>query len=79
MTGPTSPSACSSCGSGELTRLPMVLTDGTPVVFLSCHRCERKEWVTDDGDGGWRALPIDDVVQRSTKHKPEPGTGRARP
>ena len=66
----SAPTRCSSCGAAELTRLPVVLTDGTPVVFLSCHQCESKEWVTEGDDGSWTALPFDSVVQRSTKKKP---------
>lgn len=35
---------CRGCGSGHVTRLSMNLTDGTPVEFTSCHRCEHRTW-----------------------------------
>jgi hypothetical protein len=67
---PLGPERCSGCGSTALTRLPMVLTDGTGVVFLSCQRCERKEWFApDDTDGGWRPIPIASVLERSTRRR----------
>ena len=40
---------CSSCGSERVTELAMTLTDGTPVRFLSCHRCEERSWLDLDG------------------------------
>ena len=58
---------CSACGSTDLTRLPMVLTDGTDVTFTSCHRCERRAWLTMDDDGSWRAMPIEVVIERSAR------------
>ncbi len=51
-----------SCGSGDLTRLPMVLTDGTDVLFVSCQVCEGREWLT-ESDGQWLSLPIDTVIR----------------
>lgn len=56
---------CASCGADSLTRLSMVLGDGTPVVFVSCHRCEHKGWYPLDGDG--TALTRDEVLARSGK------------
>ncbi len=35
---------CAACGSDRVTRLAMTLTDGTPVSFTSCHRCEHRTW-----------------------------------
>lgn len=35
---------CRSCGSTRVTRLSLNLTDGTPVDFTSCHRCEHRTW-----------------------------------
>ncbi len=35
---------CRSCGSHRVTCLAMRLTDGTPVDFISCHRCESRFW-----------------------------------
>jgi hypothetical protein len=60
------PERCSSCGSAELTRLPMVLTDGTDVLFVSCQVCEGREWLT-VSDGDWTSLPIETVLKRSTR------------
>lgn len=57
--------ACGSCGSASLTRLRMVLGDGTPVVFVSCHDCEDRSWRTLDGTG--TVLSRDDVLGRSAK------------
>ncbi|MDO8108575.1 hypothetical protein Q6348_15360 [Isoptericola sp. b441] len=60
------PDRCSSCGAGRLTRLPMVLTDGTDVVFVSCQVCERKEWLAAI-EGGWSSLPIETVIERTSR------------
>jgi hypothetical protein len=35
---------CAACGTHQVTRLAMRLTDGTPVQFTSCHRCEHRRW-----------------------------------
>ena len=35
---------CLGCGSSRVTRLSLNLTDGTPVEFTSCHRCEHRSW-----------------------------------
>ena len=57
---------CGQCGSSSLTRLPMVLTDGTDVLFVSCHACEQRQWLTEQ-DGRWTALPIESVLERTQK------------
>ena len=36
--------ACRACGSERVTRIAMTLTDGSPVQFTSCHRCEHRTW-----------------------------------
>ena len=54
--------ACRVCGSSRVTRLAMTLTDGTPVEFTSCHRCEHRSWV---GDG--RSLGRAEVLDRTRK------------
>lgn len=61
------PEACQACGSQVLTRLPMVLTDGTDVVFVSCQVCEGRTWFATDEDGELTALPIADVLKRSER------------
>ena len=38
---------CPACGSSSVTALTMTLTDGSPVDFTSCHRCEHKSWRQD--------------------------------
>lgn len=59
---------CSSCGSSSLTRLPMVLADGTDVLFVSCQECEQRQWLVEQDDG-WEALPIATVLERSTRKR----------
>ena len=60
------PERCAHCGSSALTRLPMVLTDGTDVLFVSCHACEQRQWLAEDG-GRRTALPIESVLARTQK------------
>lgn len=55
---------CPSCGSSRLTALAMTLTDGTPVIFSSCHECEHRTWSHDGGE-----LQFADVLARATKVK----------
>jgi hypothetical protein len=62
------PQSCDGCGSGSLTRLPMVLADGTDVLFVSCQECEQRRWLVEQEDG-WSALPIEAVLQRSTRRR----------
>lgn len=64
-----SPERCSSCRSPQLTRLAMVLGDGTDVTFVSCHACERREWLSAGADGSWTSVPIDAVLARSARPK----------
>jgi hypothetical protein len=54
---------CHACGSERVTSLAMTLTDGTPVRFLSCHRCEERTWLDLDG----AALPVDQVLDMTRK------------
>ena len=61
------PRTCGSCGAEDLTRLPMVLTDGTEVTFISCNSCETREWLVQVEDGSWRTVPIDVVLRRSSR------------
>ena len=53
---------CHSCGSAQVTRLAMTLTDGTPVDFTSCRGCEARRW---EHDGV--ALSVQDVLGRTRK------------
>jgi DNA-directed RNA polymerase subunit M/transcription elongation factor TFIIS len=55
---------CPECGSDRVTALAMTLTDGTPVRFASCHRCEHRHW-SHEG----RLLSFTDVIARATKQK----------
>ena len=68
--GPSSPERCSRCRSGALTRLAMVLTDGTDVTFVSCQACEQREWLAVGEDGSLSPLPITTVLARAAKPKP---------
>jgi hypothetical protein len=45
-----------------VTRLSMNLTDGTPVEFTSCHRCEHRTW-----EHGGDALSVDSVLDRTRR------------
>jgi hypothetical protein len=54
--------ACRGCGSPHVTRLSMNLTDGTPVEFTSCHRCEHRTWENGGGE-----LSVDTVIERTRK------------
>jgi hypothetical protein len=47
--GARSGGCCASCGSVRVTTLALILTDGTPVSFTSCHACEERSWVGPDG------------------------------
>lgn len=67
-TGPH-PDRCSSCGGAQLTQLPMVLTDGTDVTFVSCLSCEARQWLVEEPGGTWRSIPIESVLERSAKPK----------
>jgi hypothetical protein len=53
---------CAACGSSRVTRLSMNLTDGTPVEFTSCHRCEHRTW-EHAGD----TLSVDTVLDRTRR------------
>ena len=53
---------CRSCGSPQVTRLSMNLTDGTPVEFTSCHRCEHRTW-----EHVGEELSVDTVLDRTRK------------
>ena len=56
---------CGVCAGTALTHLEMTLTDGTPVVFVSCHTCEHKGWFEVDGDG--TPMSLDAVLGSATK------------
>lgn len=53
---------CRGCGSPHVTRLSMSLTDGTPVDFTSCHRCEHRTW-----EHAGAELSVAGVLDRSRK------------
>lgn len=59
--------ACRACGSDRVTRIAMALTDGSPVKFTSCHRCEHRTW---EEQGARSApLPVAHVLDRARKIK----------
>lgn len=60
------PGTCPTCGSRRVVCLDLRLTDGTPVVFMSCRGCERRAYLGPDGD-----LGVADVLTRALK----PGKG----
>jgi len=55
---------CRACGSERVTRIAMSLTDGSPVEFTSCHRCEHRTW-EEQGPGG--VLPVAAVLDKARK------------
>ena len=55
---------CRACGSDRVTRIAMNLTDGSPVEFTSCHRCEHRTWA-EHQEGG--QLPVAKVLDRARK------------
>jgi hypothetical protein len=60
--GARGPQTCEACGSERVTHLAMTLTDGSPVEFVSCHRCEHRTWL---GDG--EALDTETVLDKTRK------------
>jgi len=59
---------CAGCGSERVTQLSMTLTDGTPVEFTSCHRCEHKTWRDASGDE-LQDMAVDSVLDKTRKLK----------
>jgi hypothetical protein len=45
-----------------VTRLSLSLTDGTPVEFTSCHRCEHRTW-----EHAGAVMPVATVLDRTRK------------
>lgn len=59
--------ACRACGSERVTRIAMALTDGSPVQFTSCHRCEHRTW--EEQGSGTSVLPVQRVLDKTRKIK----------
>jgi hypothetical protein len=60
--------ACRECGSDRVTRISMALTDGSPVQFTSCHRCEHRTWEEQHAAAGAGAvLPVQRVLDKARK------------
>ena len=57
--------ACRACGSDRVTRIAMALTDGSPVQFTSCHRCEHRTW--EEQGSQTSVLPVSNVLDRTRK------------
>jgi hypothetical protein len=57
------PATCTVCASTHVTRLTMSLTDGTPVDFTSCHRCEHRTWSRTGG----HEIAVDAVLEHTRK------------
>jgi hypothetical protein len=60
--GSRSGTVCKVCASPRVTSLTLTLTDGTPVEFTSCHACEARSWLTEDGE-----LDRQTVLERTRK------------
>lgn len=54
---------CRACGSERVTSISMNLTDGSPVRFTSCHRCEHRTWQEQAGS----VLPVNHVLDKARK------------
>ena len=63
--GARSGAGCMACGSERVTRIAMSLTDGSPVQFTSCHRCEHRTWEEQGHDGS--VLPVAKVLDKTRK------------
>ena len=48
--GARSGTKCRTCHSDRVTTLTLILTDGTPVEFTSCHACENRTWFSAEGE-----------------------------
>ena len=60
--------SCRGCGSTRVTRLSLNLTDGTPVDFTSCHRCEHRTWEEQaDSSAVAAVLPVQRVLDKTRK------------
>ena len=59
--------SCHACGSDRVTRIAMSLTDGSPVQFTSCHRCEHRTWEESTAVGVSAVLPIQRVLDKTRK------------
>jgi hypothetical protein len=65
VTTPTSAlGVCGTCTGSRVTSITMTLTDGSPVEFTSCHRCETKSWRQAGSE-----LDIATVLGKAQKHK----------
>ena len=61
--------SCQACGSERVTSIAMCLTDGSPVQFTSCHRCEHRTW-SEQGDAAGQSgavLPVENVLDKTRK------------
>jgi len=56
--------SCTDCGGERMTRILLTLTDGTPVDFVSCQRCEHHSWRSADG-----AIELDGVLARARRER----------
>ena len=56
--------SCGACGSERVTSIAMNLTDGSPVVFTSCHRCEHRTWAEQESA---RQSPVQHVLDKARK------------
>jgi len=53
---------CAACGGDRLTEIAMTLTDGSPVRFRSCRKCEAKSW-----EQGGDDLTLTTVMDKARK------------
>jgi hypothetical protein len=65
--GARSGAYCQACGSDRVTSISMALTDGSPVQFTSCHRCEHRTWQESGSGAAGRVLPVQRVLDKARK------------
>ncbi len=66
--GARSGAGCELCGSERVTRIAMCLTDGSPVQFTSCHKCEHRTWhAQDEAGAAGSELAVTSVLDKSRK------------
>lgn len=56
---------CKTCASENTVSIDLKLSDGTQVRFVSCHRCESREWKLAQGQ-----VSLEKVLQLTASHLP---------
>lgn len=67
VSAPAASARCVRCDDRRVTSIAMTLTDGSPVHFVSCHKCEHRRWLQDGVE-----LDRSVVLAKAQKHKVPP-------